>query len=161
MTIDEMLARECIRCTMMNYTIAGDRLHGDDFIAVFTEDAVLESDGVPAQDAFRFEGRGAIREWIARWRPGAGEAATHGARFVRHHLSTSQIKFTNRATASARTYWVAYTDVGADHCGMYVDVLRKCDDQWLIAHRKVRLDWRSPHSLFKSAIARTAERGAE
>jgi hypothetical protein len=34
-------------------------------------------------------------------------------------------------------------------------VFRKVDDRWLIAHRKVRLDWRSPQSLFRTAIVRT------
>jgi len=153
MTVDELLARESIRHTMTSYNIAGDRLRGDEFIAVFTEDAVLESDGVPDPDAFRYQGRQAIRDWIARWRPTTGEAPTHRARFVRHHLSTSQIEITGADTARARTYWVAYTDIGADHCGYYIDLFRKCGDQWLIAHRKVRLDWRSPHSLFRSAIA--------
>ena len=152
MTIDELLARECIRRAMTLYTMAGDRLRGDDFIAVFTDDAVLESEGVPESDAFRYEGRQAIGEWIARWRPATGQAPTHRATFVRHHLSTSQIEFTGPDTAKSRTYWVAYTDIGPDHCGYYVDVWRKSGDQWLIAHRKVRMDWRSPNSLFTTAV---------
>ena len=40
MTIDELLARESIRQTMANYTMAGDRLRVDDFVAVFTDDAI-------------------------------------------------------------------------------------------------------------------------
>jgi hypothetical protein len=155
MTIDELLARESIRRTMANYTIAGDRLRGDDFIAVFTDDAVLESDGVPESDAFRCEGRDAIRDWIARWRPSGGEAPSGRATFVRHHLSTSQIDLTGPDAARARTYWVAYTDIGPDHCGVYLDSFRKAGAQWLIAHRRVRLDWRSAQSLFTAAIAKT------
>ena len=29
-----------------------------------------------------------------------------------------------------------------------LDIFRKEGDQWLIAHRKIRVDWRSPDSLF-------------
>ena len=153
MTLDEMLAREGIRKTMAQYNIAGDRLRVDDYVAVFTEDAVIQSDGVPVSDAFEYRGRDAIRGWISRW--GANTATPHQATFIRHHLSTCLIELTGPDTASARTYWTAYTDIGADHCGVYLDRFRKVGDDWLIAHRRVRLDWRSPDSLFTTAIANT------
>lgn len=154
MTLDELLAREAIRDTMARYTIAGDRLREEDFIAVFTEDAVMELEGVPDRDAFRYAGREEISQWISRWRnPPAGAARTHQASFVRHHLSTSLIEFTGPDQAKARTYWVAYTDIGPDHAGYYLDAFRKTGDQWLIAHRRVRLDWQSPDSLFTTAIS--------
>jgi ketosteroid isomerase-like protein len=156
MTLEELLDRESIRKTMASYTMAGDRLRVDDFVAVFTEDAVLESEGVPESDAFRYQGRQAMREWFTRWsRPSEGEPRSQQATFVRHHLSTSQIELTGADTARARTYWVAYTDIGPDHCGYYLDQLRRVEDSWLIAHRKVRLDWRSPQSLFTTAVVRT------
>jgi hypothetical protein len=156
MTLDELLARESIRQTMANYTLAGDRLRVDEFVAVFTEDAVFESEGVPESDVFHYEGRQAIRAWITRWnRPVEGAPRTHQATFVRHHLSTSKIELTSTDTAKARTYWVAYTDVGPDHCGYYLDVFRNVDGRWLIAHRRVRMDWRSPQSLFTTAIVRS------
>jgi SnoaL-like domain len=156
MSVDELLARESIRKTMASYTMAGDRLRVEDFIAVFTEDGILESENVPESDAFRYEGREAMRAWFTRWRAPteAGQTAPR-ATFVRHHLSTSHIEITSANTAKARTYWVAYTDIGPDHCGYYVDALRKIGEDWLIAHRKVRLDWRSPASLFTTAIARS------
>jgi 3-phenylpropionate/cinnamic acid dioxygenase small subunit len=156
MTLDELLARESIRQTMANYTMAGDRLRIDEFVAVFTEDAIMESEGVPESDAFRYAGRQAMRDWFTRWsRPPEGAQPTHQATFVRHHLSTSQIEITGADTARARTYWVAYTDIGPDHCGYYLDAFRKVDEQWLIAHRRIRMDWRSPQSLFVTAIARS------
>ncbi|HTV96053.1 MAG TPA: nuclear transport factor 2 family protein [Steroidobacteraceae bacterium] len=152
MTIDELLARESIRRTMAAYTMAGDRLKVEDFIAVFTEDAIFESEGVAAQDLFRYEGRAAIRDWLAGWssRAAARPPSLKRPTFIRHHLSTCQIELTGSAAAKARTYWVAYTDIGPDHGGYYVDSFRKVDDRWLIAHRKVRLDWRLPESLFAS-----------
>src|SRR5690349_9738998 len=94
MTLEELLAREAIRKTMAAYTMAGDRLREEDFVAVFTEDAVLETEGVPENDAFRYAGREAIRGWISRWRKPAGAAPVHQASFIRHHLSTCQIDFT-------------------------------------------------------------------
>jgi len=161
MTIDDLLDRERIRHTMATYTMAGDRLRIDEFVAVFTEDAVIESEGVPAQDAFRYEGRAAIRQWQQRWLDG-GDAAVAGpkASFVRHHLSTSLIELDGDGTARARTYWVAYTDIGPDHAGYYLDRFRKSGDVWLIAHRRVRLDWRADDSLFATAVDRTREPGS-
>jgi len=160
MTFEELLARESIRKTMASYTMAGDRLRVEEFVAVFTEDAILESDGVPESDTFRYVGRDEIRQWFTRWNA-PNELSQKPAQtapratFVRHHLSTSQIEITGAQSAKARTYWVAYTDIGPDHCGYYIDQFRKVGEEWLIAHRKVRLDWRSPMSLFTTAIAKT------
>jgi hypothetical protein len=151
--INELIARESIRATLATYTLAGDRLRADELAATFTKDGILESEYAPEADAFRFEGRDQIKGWLSRWSK-APEAATrtHQATFVRHHLATSQIVLSTSDTASARTYWTAYTDIGPDHCGYYLDSLRKVGDEWLIAHRRVRLDWRSPDSLFVSAV---------
>ena len=154
MTLDELLAREGIRQTMAAYTAAGDRLREEEFIAVFTDDAVLESEGVPERDLFRYEGRDAIRQWIARWRePPAAVTSTHQATFVRHHLSTCHIELTGTDTARARTYWVAWTDIGPDHAGYYLDEFRKTDDRWLIRHRRIRRDWQDDASLFTTAVS--------
>jgi hypothetical protein len=152
MNLDELIARECIRQTMARYTLAGDRLRGEEFLAVFTDDAVLETERVPAADAFRCEGRQAIGAWFGRWRSRGAATTAPRATFIRHHLSTSQVEFSDSDTARARTYWVAYSDIGPDHCGCYVDVFRRSGDEWLIAHRKVRLDWRAPNSLYQTAI---------
>jgi hypothetical protein len=140
---------------MARYTISGDRLHVDDFLACFTPDAVIESEHVPSERAFRYEGHLAIRGWQERWR--SGEATTHGATFVRHHLSTSRIDLTNDDTAQARTYWTAWTDIGPDHAGLYLDRFRKIEGDWRIAHRRVRMDWEAPNSLFRQAVANSRE----
>lgn len=155
MTLQELLAREAIRKTMAAYTMAGDRLREDAFVAAFTEDAILETEGVPDEDTFRYEGRAAIRAWISRWRQPAGGAPVHGASFIRHHLSTCEIEFTGPDAARGRTYWTAYTDLGPDHGGIYVDAFRKVGEAWLIAHRRIRMDWRRDDSLHMNAVART------
>ena len=158
MTLEELLAREGIRDTMARYTTSGDRLRIDDFVSCFTEDGVIEAENVRPEQAFRYEGRAAIRAWQERWLDhDAGGAATHAASFVRHHLSTSKIDLAAPDMATARTYWVAWTDIGPDHAGYYLDTFRKVGEEWLIAHRRVRLDWEAQGSLFKAAVANSRE----
>jgi 3-phenylpropionate/cinnamic acid dioxygenase small subunit len=154
MTIEELIARECIRQTLANYNIAGDRMRVEDFVAVFTEDAVFESAGGPESQSFRHAGRRAIRDWISNFGASSDGTPQRRPTFVRHHLTTCQIELTGADTASARTYWAVYSDNGPDHCGYYVDAFRKTGEQWLIAHRKIRVDWLAPQSLFKTTISR-------
>lgn len=156
MTLEELLAREAIRKTIADYTVAGDRLDQGAFMACFTADAVLETDGIAPPDDFRFDGPDAIRRWISRWREQASSAVSpHRASFVRHHLTTCAIELTGEHTAKARTYWSAWTDIGPDHAGHYLDHFRKEGELWLIAHRRIRRDWQAPNSLFREAVART------
>ncbi|MET0252062.1 MAG: nuclear transport factor 2 family protein [Novosphingobium sp.] len=156
MTLDELLAREAIRDTMAQYTTAGDWLRVDDFVACFTEDGVLESEHVPVERSFRYAGKAEIAAWQNRWRERRpGEAAVHQARFVRHHLATSKIDLTAPGTAKARTYWVAWTQIGPDHAGYYLDDFRQVGERWLIVRRRVRLDWEADGSLFVTAVGNT------
>lgn len=156
MTFDQLLAREAIRATMARYNAAGDRLKIDEYVACFTEDGIIESKHRDPAYAFRYEGRAAIAAWQSRWRERTQSGDhVHRASFVRHHLSTCHIDLTGAETAGARTYWVAWTDIGPDHAGIYLDDFRKIGDDWLIAHRRVREDWRSPASLFGTAVARS------
>lgn len=150
MTIEELQAREAIRETLVQYNMAGDRLREEEFLAVFTDDAIFEVQD--PNSPVRNEGIEAIRSWFMGW-IGDTKASrqSHRATFIRHHLSTCQITFTGSETADVRTYWVACTDVGPDHGGYYLDKVRKCGDKWLIAHRRARLDWTSPDSLYIAA----------
>ncbi len=156
MTLDELFAREAIRDTMARYNTSGDRLKVDDYAACFAEDGVMEAEHDDPAHCFRYEGREAIRAWQARWleRTLAGEKI-HAASFARHHLSTSKIDMAGPDSARVRTYWIAWTDIGADHAGYYLDSFRKVGDDWLIANRLVREDWRSPDSLFGSAVSKS------
>lgn len=154
MNAEQLLARESIRDTMARYTVAGDRLRVEDFRAVFTEDGILESEGVSEADQFHFQGREAIGGWLQRWLEPAADAGPK-ATFVRHHLATCHIELTGPDSARARTYWTAYTDIGPDHGGYYLDSFQRVGAQWLIRHRRVRMDWRADNSLFASAVSRT------
>jgi hypothetical protein len=156
MTLEDLLAREGIRDTMAKYNTAGDRLKVEDYVACFTEDGIMESEFVRDEQAFRYEGKAEILAWQNRWRHRDPAApAVHRARFIRHHLSTSKIDLTGPETAKVRTYFVAWTDIGPDHAGYYLDDFRKVEDEWLIAHRRVRLDWESPDSLYRDAVTGT------
>jgi SnoaL-like domain len=157
MTLDDLLAHEAIRHTMTKYNMAGDRLQVDAFAECFAEDGIIESERAPGDYIFRYEGRAAIRAWQSRWRNREpAQDTVHKARFVRHHLSTCHIELTGPETATARTYWVAWTDIGADHAGYYLDDFQNVGGLWLIARRRVRLDWQSPDSLFVTAIRNTS-----
>ncbi|MET0364422.1 MAG: nuclear transport factor 2 family protein [Sphingobium sp.] len=154
MTVEEMLARGAIRATIAAYTAAGDRLREAELAACFTGDGVIETEGVAEMDSFRYEGREAIGAWIARWRDRtADDGPVHQATFVRHHLTTCHIELTGPDSARARTYWSAWTDIGPDHAGYYLDSFRREGAQWLITHRRIREDWRSSASLFTNAVA--------
>ena len=156
MTLDDLLAREAIRDTMAKYNTSGDRLKVEDYVSCFTEDGIMESDGVAPDKAFRYAGKAEILAWQNRWRHRDPDApAIHGSRFIRHHLSTCKIDITGPDTAKARTYWVAWTDIGPDHAGYYLDEFRKVGEHWLIAHRRVRLDWESADSLYRNAVTTT------
>ena len=158
MTLEELLARESIRATMAKYTVSGDRLKVDDYVACFTEDAIMEASSAPGKSDFRYVGREEIRAWQLRWRDREpGQESVHKATFVRHHLSTSKIDLIGPDSATARTYWVAWTDIGPDHAGYYLDEFRKVGEEWLISKRLARLDWASPDSLFEAAVENSRE----
>jgi hypothetical protein len=156
-TEDEMLAREAIRDTLARYNMAGDSLRADEFLAVFTRDAVLQSHGAEGA-GFRYTGIEEIAAWIKGWRAPATPAgpatsteptAPRQRMFVRHHLSTSVIDFADTTTAHARTYFTVYTPIGPDHGGVYTDELRREGETWLIAERTVRTEWHAPNGYFR------------
>lgn len=149
MTNDERIAIESIRLTITGYTIAGDSRNAEAYHPLFTEDAVLEFAGFPPVPGFRCEGRAEIRARVASWNPEPGKDPSLGlTRFIRHNLTTCQIDLTGPDTATARSYFIVFTEIGPDHMGTYDDDLVRQGDGWLFHHRRIALDWRSPDSLF-------------
>ena len=141
--IDELVAREAIRLTLSSYVICGDGGDKDGFLRCFTEDGILE------MDALLCEGRAALRKWLDSSRPYGDNVVRPRAKIVRHHLTTSRIRFESAELAEGRTYFQTLTDIGLDHFGYYVDQFRNVDGEWLIAHRRVRLQWRAPDSFIR------------
>lgn len=153
MTLQDVIAREHIRDTMARYNIAGDGNDFPAFVSNFTDDAVFEA------AVFRCEGKAAIETYFTK--RSYAEPSTLAPRFRRHNLTTCQIDLTGPTTANARTYYIVYTDLGPDHCGYYVDRLRKEKGRWLIAHRAVWMDWSHPDSRFVPEVCKrmVAEKG--
>jgi len=152
MTLEELLARECIRATLAKCAQAGDSLRAEDYAACFTEDGVLQSERIPGEYLFRYEGRAAILGFQTGWKSGETRPRTEAvAKFVRHNLSTCAITLTASDTAKVRTYWSAWSDIGPDHSGVYQDSFRRVGDDWLIALRRVKTEWNAPESRFVAA----------
>jgi hypothetical protein len=149
MTLEEALAHESIRQTLSGYTVAGDTRDAALFHAQFAEDATLEFAGFPPLPDFKHEGIAAIQRMTAAWiKLPATDPTLKSATFIRHNLTTSRIELTGKDTATARTYFVVFTNIGPDHAGIYSDQLARHGERWLFAHRRITLDWRSPDSIF-------------
>ncbi len=155
MTLDDLLAREGIRQTMAAYTAAGDRLReGRVHRRLHRGRGARIRGGARARPVPLCRPRGDPPVDRARWRePPQGTSRTHQASFVRHHLSTCHIERTGPDSAQARTYWVAWTDIGPDHAGYYLDTFQRDGERWLIRHRRIRRDWQAADSLFTTAVA--------
>jgi hypothetical protein len=163
MELWELIARECCRDTLAQYTHAGDRYRLDEYAAAFCEDGVLEIRGSPP-----VVGRAAIVERIAAAtgpqspsqtradRPGEAAApattttTTTPKRIVRHNVTNVRFESVTPAEASVASYFTVFTEIGLDHMGRYRDRLVPVGDRWLIAHRFVSTDWRAPNSTFAS-----------
>jgi hypothetical protein len=125
---------------LATYNVNGDRGRLSELAAAFAPNGVLIG-------RERWSGRAGIAEGLARRQAGRSAQTEGGDRqmaFVRHHLTTSLITFDNEKSARGRSYFLAVTNVGLDHSGVYVDWFIKLDDRWFIAEREVRIDWVAP-----------------
>jgi hypothetical protein len=156
MELWELVARECCRDTLAQYTHAGDRYRLDEYAAAFCEDGVLEIRGTPP-----VVGRAAIVERIVAAtgpqspaqarapRPEEGAAAVATTRrIVRHNVANVLFESVTPTEATVASYFTVFTEIGLDHMGRYRDRLVPVGDRWLIAHRFVSTDWRAPNSTF-------------
>ena len=150
----ELSAREACRDTLAQYTHSGDRYLLEDFAGAFCEDGVLEIRG-----AEPMQGRDAI---MARFggAPAAASAQDEAAqkrktgglrRIVRHNVTNVRFESVRSDEAIVASYFTVITEIGLDHMGRYRDRLVPVGDRWLIAHRFVSTDWRSPETTFGAA----------
>ena len=135
----ELVARELIRDTLARYAHCADRGRFDELVALFTEDGVLEIDGLPP-----LRGRDAIREFLQGTKTSI--ANTTGRPLIRHHLSSVQIDVASPVEAAAASYFLAITERGPDHWGRYRDRLIPAGSRWLFRHRRVTPDGHAPQS---------------
>ncbi len=144
MDASEAIAREQIRDVISRYNHAGDRGDLDALVRCFAEDGVLD-----LEDEDDFIGRAAILSRLSRVVTDSRERSRRP--LVRHHVSSVKIELTGPNAATAASYFLVFTEVGLDHWGRYADRLRRSDGEWLIAHRKVRVDGASAHSAMAVA----------
>jgi len=137
--MDENADRQEIATLFATYNINGDRGHVQAMSVVFAEDALME---IPT---WRAEGRAAIIEALTP-KPDPNARPSGPPDICRHHLTSSLVTFDGPDDAHGRSYFIRYSEKGADHSGLYVDRLRRIDGRWKIVHRQVRLDWRAPDS---------------
>ena len=126
----ELVARESIRDLVARYNANGDAGRLGPMMELFAPDAVVEFVGYG-----HYSGRDEIRGLFSGAAGRGGEPPTA----IQHHVSTHQIDLTSPHDATGRSYFVVYTQAGADHWGRYVDAYRASDDRWLFASRKIKL----------------------
>jgi hypothetical protein len=160
--MDETAERVAINTLLNTYTINGDRGRVEALAEVFAEDGVLQT------PTFRAEGRKGIIKALSRdtgTAPPPREPGSRGGvrgRMMRHHLTSSLVEFDGPDSATARSYWINYTEHGPDHSGLYADKIRRIDGRWRIVHRDVRLDWIALDSRQPAGVASgPAPAGAE
>jgi hypothetical protein len=150
----ELTAREACRDTLAQYTHSGDRYLLEEFAGAFCEDGMLEIRG-----AEPLRGREAI---MARFggAPAAAQAQEQAAqlrgagakrRIVRHNVTNIRFESVQPDEAVVASYFTVITEIGLDHMGRYRDRFVPMGDRWLIAHRFVSTDWRSPETTFGPA----------
>jgi hypothetical protein len=135
----EAIAREEIRDVISRYNHAGDRGRLDELVRCFAPDGVLDLKDVPP-----LEGRDAIAAHLGGVVTRLAEATTRPV--LRHHVSSIRIELEGSDSAGAASYFLVFTEVGLDHWGRYGDRFARVDGEWLIAHRRVRVDGATPSS---------------
>jgi hypothetical protein len=164
----ELVARERCRDTLARYTHAGDRYLLEEFGSAFCEDGVLEIRGVEpivgrAAIVATFSGdTGSLQAQMeaAVDTPPAGTpppatssppADPGGKHIVRHNVTNVRFESVSPTEITVASYFLVVTRSGVDHVGRYRDRLVPVDDDWLIAHRFVSVDWHASNSLFGGA----------
>jgi hypothetical protein len=151
----ELIARECCRDTLAQYSHGGDRYLLDEFAGAFCEDGVLEIRGQPllrgrAAIIERFGGATAALQAHDVARAARTEGADAPRRIVRHNVTNIRFESVTPTEAKVASYFTVFTEVGVDHMGRYRDRLVPVGERWLIAHRFVSTDWRAPVSVFRT-----------
>jgi ketosteroid isomerase-like protein len=135
----EVEDRNAIMETMHQYVWSVDSLDADGYAAVFTADAVIDSNGTAIR------GSAAIRKVVTdmQARQDANRAAGKPAGRLYHVISNERIRFAGPNEAIYRSYWQTLRK-GAD--GRYATggfgrsedrLTRQRDGQWLITSRKL------------------------
>ncbi len=148
MELWELIAREQIRDSLALYNWSGDAFRLSELASAFCPDGTLEIRGRNA-----LQGRDAIIGFL-----GGGDASSDDEsrravrkhsptkRVVRHNVTNIRFLELTPEQALVACYFTVFTEIGLDHYGRYRDTFVPYENGWLIAHRFVATDWRSPSS---------------
>lgn len=144
MTLDELIARECVRDTYARYNHAGDRGRLTELAECFTEDGILEVRGY-----FTARGRAAIVSALTEVAARVARTdtpATGAHHIMRHYVANLLFTSVGPDRIHSDAYFAVFQVDAVDHWGRYRDELVPVHDTWLFAHRIVSIDGRRPGS---------------
>ena len=158
MTADRTADRVQIHYTMALYCTCVDSGDVEGVVSAFAEDGQLELSG-----GAQAGGRAAIRAFytpvIGPDRPDRNPDGS--IPLLRHNLTTSRVEFVGDDTAQGWTYFLSLTRHGPDHCGRYIDTFRRHGERWLIADRRIVVEWFASPSWYQQVRLKVAAPGAK
>lgn len=156
MDIDTTRDRVQIQYTMAVYCNSVDSGDVEGVVSSFAEDGRLElSSGTQAH------GRAAIRAFYTPViGPDRPDRMPDGAiPLLRHNLTTSRVEFLDGDTAQGWTYFMSLTRHGPDHSGRYLDTFKRQGERWLIADRRIAVEWYASPSWYEQVRLKAARSG--
>jgi hypothetical protein len=152
----ELIARERIRDSLALYNWSGDAYRLSELASAFRPDGILEIRG---REPLR--GRAAIIAFLGGGDEQLDDDARRASRtvsadgpltkrIVRHNLTNIRFLEMVPERVLVGCYFTVFTEIGLDHYGRYRDTFVPEGDHWLIQHRFVSTDWRSPASTMAS-----------
>ena len=136
--------RESVRQTLADYTAATDAFDLAALASCFTADGTLEFTGGSAPLVGPEEIEAGLRSQLSQAPSGPPPS------YVRHHVSSVRFLRSDADEVETSSYFVVFTDIGADHWGRYRDVLKPVGARWLFKSRKIRVDGFAANSLMNN-----------
>ncbi len=136
--VRQLVDRAAIQEVMQKYVWSVDALDADGYVSVFTEDAVVDSNGVIHKG--HAEIRKVVTDLLARQAANRAEGKPPGNLY--HVISNERISFTSPTEALYQSYWQTMRK-GTDNryiaggFGRSEDRLVKRDGKWRIQSRKL------------------------
>jgi SnoaL-like domain len=140
----EIVLRESVRQTLADYTAATDSFDLPALASCFTADGTLEFTGGGAPLVGPDQIEAGLRSQLSQSPSGRRPS------YVRHHVSSIRFSRVDANEVETSSYFVVFTDVGADHWGRYRDVLIPVGARWHFASRKIRVDGFAANSLMNN-----------
>ena len=159
MELWELVARERIRDSLALYNWSGDSFRLSELASAFQSDGILEIRGREP-----LHGRDAIVSFLGGGEPATDDDARRATRraeggqptrIVRHNVTNIRFLEVTPEQALVGCYFTVLTEIGLDHYGRYRDTFVPEGDHWLLRHRFVSTDWRSPASTMAPPPATT------